>query len=135
VPEAIPAEIPLADFVVLTVPLTPETRGMFGAREIGLMKRSAYFVNIGRGKTVDQAALVAALREGRIAGAGLDVFEDEPLPADSPLWEMEKVIVTAHYSGETPSYGERLWAIFLDNLGRYARGEPLRNVVDRSAGY
>lgn len=134
-PEGLAAEIPEADFVVLTVPLTPATRGMFGVRELALMKRTAYFVNIGRGKTVDEPALVGALGEGRIAGAGLDVFEEEPLPADSPLWDLGNVIVTAHYSGQTPRYGERLWEIFLDNLGRYARHEPLMNVVDREAGY
>ncbi len=134
-PEALAAEVPEADFVALTVPLTPATRLMFGVREIALMKRSAFFVNIGRGKTVDQPELVRALKEGRIAGAGLDVFEEEPLPAASPLWDMENVIVTAHYSGQTPCYGERLWGIFIDNLGRFARGEPLVNVVDREEGY
>lgn len=134
-PEELHAELPEADFVVITLPYTTRTAGMFGAREIGLMKRTAYLVNIGRGGTVRQEDLVRALKDGRIAGAGLDVFEEEPLPEDSPLWDLENVIVTAHYAGFTPHYGERLWDIFLDNLGRYVGGEPLRNVVNRSEGY
>ena len=134
-PECLHEWLPQADFVVLTVPLTPETRGMIGERELGLMKPTAYIVNIGRGGTIDEAALIAALREGRIAGAGLDVFEKEPLPSDSPLWELPNVIITAHYAGVTPAYNERAMAIFLDNLRRYKAGEPLRNVVDKTLGY
>ncbi len=127
--------LPQADVVVLTVPLTRETVGMFGEAEFRAMKPSAYFINIGRGKVVREEALIRALREGWIAGAGLDVFETEPLPPSSPLWAMENVIITAHYAGLTPVYHERAMAIFLDNLRRYVAGEPLHHVVDKGAGY
>ncbi|NLF00795.1 MAG: D-2-hydroxyacid dehydrogenase [Anaerolineales bacterium] len=127
--------LPEADFVVLTAPLTHETKGMIGARELGVMKRTAIIINIGRGGTIDEPALIAALQEGRIAGAGLDVFETEPLPSSSPLWAMDNVIITAHYAGLTPRYDERALGIFLDNLRRYRAGEPLRNVVDKELGY
>jgi phosphoglycerate dehydrogenase-like enzyme len=127
--------LPEADFVVLTVPLSRATCGMIGERELRAMRKTAYLVNIGRGGTIQEQALVEALREGRIAGAGLDVFETEPLPPDSPLWGMPNVIITAHYAGSTPHYDERATAIFLDNLRRYQAGEPLRNVVDKEAGY
>ena len=108
---------------------------MIGERELRLMKPTAHIVNIGRGGTIDEPALIRALAEGWIAGAGLDVFEKEPLPPDSPLWGMENVIITAHYAGATPHYNERALAIFLDNLRRYKAGEPLRNVVDKGLGY
>jgi phosphoglycerate dehydrogenase-like enzyme len=134
-PQRLPDLLPEADFVVLTVPLTHETRGLIGEVELRAMKPSAYIVNIGRGGTIQQPALVRALREKWIAGAGLDVFEREPLPCESPLWDMENVIITAHYSGRTPHYEERAMAIFLDNLKRYVEGRPLRNTVDKSAGY
>jgi phosphoglycerate dehydrogenase-like enzyme len=127
--------LPEADFVVITAPLTDETRGMIGERELRAMRPTAYIVNIGRGGIVDEDALICALQEGRIAGAGLDVFETEPLPEDSPLWKMENVVITAHYAGATPHYDERAMAIFLDNLRRYKAGEPLRNVVDKKLGY
>lgn len=127
--------LPEADFVVVTVPLTQETEKMIGERELRAMKSSAYIVNIGRGKVIDQDALIRALREGWIAGAGLDVTDPEPLPEDSPLWEMENVIITAHYSGLTPYYNERALEIFLDNLERYRSGEEMRNVVDKGLGY
>jgi phosphoglycerate dehydrogenase-like enzyme len=127
--------LPEADFVVLTVPLTSETRGLIGERELRAMKASAYLVNIGRGGTVGEEVLARALKEGWIAGAGLDVFEAEPLSEDSPLWLLENVIITAHYSGSTPHYNERALAIFLENLKRYHNGEPLINVVDKRLGY
>jgi phosphoglycerate dehydrogenase-like enzyme len=127
--------LPEADFVVLTVPLTRETQRMVGERELRAMKPTAYVVNVGRGGIIEESALIRALQEGWIAGAGLDVFETEPLPEDSPLWEMDNVIVTSHYAGITPHYDERAMAIFLDNLRRYQAGEPLRNVVDRELGY
>jgi phosphoglycerate dehydrogenase-like enzyme len=134
-PERLAEVLPEADFVVLTVPLTHATCHMIGEQELRLMKPTAYIVNIGRGGTIDEAALIRALAEGWIAGAGLDVFEKEPLPADSPLWGMENVIITAHYAGATPHYNERALAIFLDNLRRYKAGEPMRNVVDKRLGY
>jgi len=127
--------LPEADFVVLTIPLTRETQGMIGERELRAMKPTAYIVNIGRGGTIQESALIRALQEGWIAGAGLDVFETEPLPDDSPLWAMEEVIITSHYAGLTPHYNERAIAIFLDNLHRYRAGESLRNVVDKRIGY
>ena len=127
--------LPEADFVVITAPLTDETRRMIGEREMRAMKPSAYIVNIGRGGIIDEDALVRALQEGWIAGAGLDVFETEPLLQDSPLWDLENVIVTGHYAGATPHYDERAMAIFLDNLRRYRAGDPLCNVVDKKLGY
>lgn len=127
--------LPSADFVVITAPLTSATRGMFAAEQFGAMKRSAYLVNIGRGGTVVESDLVTALREGEIAGAALDVFEHEPLPATSPLWSMSNVIVTAHYSGATPLYAARALEIFLENLERFQTGRELVNVVDKRVGY
>jgi len=127
--------LPEADCVVLTIPLSHETEGMIGERELRAMKPTSYLINIGRGGTIQEPALVRALREGWIAGAALDVFEQEPLPERSPLWALDNVIVTAHYAGLTPAYDERALAIFLDNLARYRAGEPLRNVVDKAAGY
>jgi phosphoglycerate dehydrogenase-like enzyme len=134
-PEALHELLPQADFVVLTVPLSRATQGMIGERELRVMQPSSYLVNIGRGGIIEEQALVRALREGWIAGAALDVFEQEPLPETSPLWEMDNVIITAHYAGLTPAYDERALAILLDNLRRYREGQPLRNVVDKAAGY
>jgi phosphoglycerate dehydrogenase-like enzyme len=129
------ARLPHADAVVLTVPLSAATRNMIGAEELRAMKPSAYLLNIGRGGTIDEAALARALAEGWIAGAALDVFEQEPLPADSPLWGLENLVITGHYAGMNPHYHERATAIFIDNLRRFRAGEPLRNVVDKHAGY
>lgn len=134
-PEQLIEVLPQADFVVLTIPLTPETRGMIGEPELKSMKESAYVINIGRGGTIREAHLLRALQEGWIAGAGLDVFETEPLPSDSPFWELDNVIITSHHSGQTPHYSERGLAIFIDNLRRYQAGEPLKNVVDKKLGY
>jgi len=134
-PDQLLAVLPEADFVVITIPLTPETRGLFDRRAFAAMRANAYLINIGRGEIVVEPDLIEALQAGRIAGAGLDVFADEPLPPDSPLWDMDNVIVTSHYAGLTPRYDERALAIFLDNLHRYRRGEPLRNVVDKMLGY
>jgi phosphoglycerate dehydrogenase-like enzyme len=133
--DALASLLPSADFVVLTVPLTSETEGMIGAAELRAMKDTAYLINIGRGGTVREDDLLQALREGWIAGAGLDVFEEEPLPKESPLWQMDNVIVTSHYSGSTPHYDDRAFEIFIDNLQRYVSGKPLRNVVDKRLGY
>jgi phosphoglycerate dehydrogenase-like enzyme len=133
--ESLPDLLPEADFVVLVTPLTPETRGLIGERELRLMKRDAYLINVARGGVVDEAALVRALREGWIAGAGLDVFEREPLAPQSPLWDMANVIITGHYGGVTPMYDARAFEVFLDNLHRYRAGQPLCNVVDKRLGY
>lgn len=127
--------LPEADFVVLTVPLTTETKHMVNAQAFARMKPTAYIINIGRGGTIDEEAMIEALRSRRIAGAGLDVFATEPLPPDSPLWEMDHVIITAHYSGITGEYDQRAMKIFLDNLRRYIQGQPMRNLVDKRLGY
>jgi phosphoglycerate dehydrogenase-like enzyme len=134
-PERLLDLLPEADFVVTTAPLTAETQGMIGERELRAMKPTAYIINIGRGGTIQEQVLIRALRKGWIAGAGLDVFATEPLPADSPLWDMENVILTGHYAGMTPRYDERALAIFLDNLRCYRAGQPLRNIVDKKLGY
>ncbi len=125
----------LCDFVVVTAPLTPETYHMIGPEELAAMKPSAYLINIARGAIVDEAALVEALRNGKIAGAALDVFEQEPLPPESPLWELPNVILTPHVSAITPKYDDRATALFAENLRRYLEGKELLNVVDKSLGY
>jgi phosphoglycerate dehydrogenase-like enzyme len=127
--------LPEADFVVLTVPLTNETHHMVNAEAFARMKPSAHIINIGRGATIDEQAMIEALRSGQIAGAGLDVFATEPLPEDSPLWDMENVITTAHYSGITNEYDQRAMQIFLENLQRYGHGQHLMNLVDKKIGY
>lgn len=124
-----------ADFVVLSLPLTPETKALIGEDELRAMKPSAYLINISRGAVVDEEALVVALREGWIAGAGLDVFAREPLPADSELWELPNAIVTSHIAGLSELYNQRLVDLFCDNLQRYLAGQPLRNVVDKMLAY
>jgi len=124
-----------SDFVAVILPLTPQTRGLIDARALGLMKRTAVLINVGRGPVVQEAALIAALRAGTIAGAGLDVFEREPLPADSPLYDMENVVVTPHVSGASPTYFDRAIPFFCENLRRYLAGQPMVNVVDPARGY
>lgn len=134
-PDALRDELPQADVVANTLPLTPETRHIIGRAEIEIMKPGSYIVNIGRGGTIDEAAMIDALKSGHLAGAGLDVFEEEPLPESSPLWEMDNVIITPHYSGLTPRYNERVFDIFCRNLERYLAGDELLNVVDRKLRY
>ena len=124
-----------SDYVALCSALTPQTRHLIGADALAQMKPTAYLINIGRGGLIDEAALAAALREGRIAGAGLDVFEKEPLPPDSPLWEMENVLITPHNAGSSPRSHERTMELFCENLRRYLAREPLMNLVDKRAGY
>jgi phosphoglycerate dehydrogenase-like enzyme len=123
------------DFVLNSLPLTAETRGLLDERALRAMSPSAVLIHLGRGPTVDEAALLRALREGWIAGAVLDVFDQEPLPPQSPLWGLENVLITAHTSGESDHYLERAVEIFCDNLRRYRAGQPLRNVVDKALGY
>lgn len=119
------------DYVVNCMPLTDETRHMFAREQFQAMKRSAYFINIGRGATTDTDGLVQALQQGVIAGAGLDVFEQEPLPVDHPLWAMDNVIMTPHNGGVTDQYQQRALDIFLTNLSAYLHGEsPSLNRVD-----
>lgn len=124
-----------SDYIPVTLPLTPHTRHFIGAREFAAIKPGAYIVNIGRGEVIDEAAMIEALRAGRLGGAGLDVFEKEPLPPDSPLWDMENVILTPHMSGANKDYMEMASALFADNLRRFDKGEALLNMVDRALGY
>jgi phosphoglycerate dehydrogenase-like enzyme len=114
---------------VVATPLSDATHGMIGARELGLMKRSAFVVNVGRGEVIDEAALVEALREGRVGGAGLDVFEVEPLPADSPLWGMPNVYITPHATPAVPDKTERSLRVVVENARRFRAGEPLLNLL------
>ena len=124
-----------SDFVVLQLPLTKETTGIIGEPEITAMKRTAYLINTGRGLVIQEDRLIQALKDGRIAGAALDTFVKEPLPQDSPLWEMENVVITPHVAGLTPLYGDRLVKLFCENLKKYVNKEPLINVIDKSRGY
>ena len=129
--------LPECDYIVVTLPLTAETKHLFGAEQFALMKPSAFFINIGRGELVVEQDLINALLEQQIAGAGLDVFTTEPLPAENPLWEMEHVIVTPHTSGSTEYYDKRVIEdIFIPNLKNYIANESVRiNVVDYEKGY
>jgi phosphoglycerate dehydrogenase-like enzyme len=131
-PDALDSLLPLADFVILTVPHTPETEGFMDRARFSRMKRTAFFINIGRGMTTRLDDLVAALRAGEIAGAGLDVFEQEPLPADHPLWTLPNVLITPHTAGHGPYLDERRFEILLDNCRRFLAQQPLRNVVDKT---
>jgi len=123
------------DYLVLTLPLTERTRHLVNANIFAAMKSTAVLINVARGGVVDEAALIDALRRGHIAGAALDVFEEEPLPPESPLWELPNVILSPHISGATPHYDERATDLFAENLRRFAAGEPLLNVVSRQRGY
>lgn len=128
-------ELGKADYVVLVPALTPETRGMFGTEQFAAMKPNARFLNLGRGALVDEDAMLTALQQGIIAGAGLDVFSTEPLPQDSPFWDLEQVIISPHMSGDLEESGAQLSELFIDNFRRYRAGKPLRNVVDKQRGY
>ncbi|RLM90682.1 D-2-hydroxyacid dehydrogenase [Halobellus sp. Atlit-38R] len=128
-PDALSDAIADARFVVLTPPLTDRTRGLVGSEELDAMREDAYLVNVARGPVVDQASLIGALEAGGIAGAALDVFEEEPLPDDSPLWEMENVIVTPHAAGATRAYGERVAALVEENTKRIRTDDALANQI------
>lgn len=134
-PDQLAAVLPQVDHVALCLPLTSETQGIFAKRELQAMRPSAYVYNVGRGSSIDPHALLLALTEGWIAGAGLDVTEPEPLPADSPLWTMPNVILSQHTSGSSPYNADRITTIFLDNLARFCRGETLNNTIDKQLGY
>jgi phosphoglycerate dehydrogenase-like enzyme len=134
-PERLPELLDRADWLVLAAPLTPATRGVIGRDQIARLRPHAILVNLGRGPLVDERALIEALTAGRIAGAALDVFEEEPLSRDSPLWGMPQVIVTPHVSGFGPRFWERTCELFARNLRHWLAGEPLDNVVDKRAGY
>lgn len=127
--------LPAADYVIVAAPLTDDTRGMFDATAFAAMRPTARFVNIGRGEIVVQPDLVEALRSGRIAAAALDVFEQEPLPDDSPLWDMPNVVVSPHMSADFVGWLDVLAEVFVDNFRRWHAGTPLRNVVDKQLGY
>ncbi len=145
-PEDLPADIvyPAAqtddvfaqsDVIVSVLPLTDETRHAIGERQFNLVPRGAIFLNLGRGAVVDEAALIRALHAGRLTGAGLDVFESEPLPRSSPLWRMHNVIISPHVGGNSDRTAERAAHLFAVNLSRYLSGQPLLNVVSRERGY
>lgn len=123
------------DFVVITLPLTEGTRGLFGQRMFDAMKRTAYLINLGRGGVVDEQALLAALQNGKLAGAAFDVFAQEPLPAESPLWKAPNMIISPHIGGLMPDYREKSTVIFEENLKLFLEKKPLMNVVDRAQGY
>lgn len=123
------------DFVVVSVPLTPETRGMIGAKQLSALKPSAFLVDVSRGGILDHEALIEALNNEKLAGAALDVFPEEPLPADSPLWAMPNVIVSPHVAGLSPHYEERAMALFIENMERYLAGNELLNKVELDRGY
>ena len=127
--------LPKAQNLVLIAPHTPETERMIGARELALLPRGAVFINIGRGALVDEDALIEALRAGHLLGAGLDVFREEPLPPESPLWEMENVIVYPHSASTSYLENARIVDLFCENLRRYLRGEPLLNRLDTTLGF
>jgi phosphoglycerate dehydrogenase-like enzyme len=140
VDETLPAEelealVRRADDVVVAAPLTPDTRGLLGAAAIGAMKPGAVLVNVGRGPVVDETALARALGERKLRGAALDVFETEPLPADSPLWALDNVLLSPHCADNTPGWLEAAMRAFLANLERFRRGEKLLNLVDKRLGY
>jgi phosphoglycerate dehydrogenase-like enzyme len=131
-PEKLDDLLPRADFVVITTPETPQTRGMMNSKRFNLMKSGSFLINVGRGACVVLDDLVAALRSGKIAGAGLDVFEVEPLPPEHPLWGIPNVLITPHVAAENaPHLAERRTQIVVENCRRFARGEPLVNVVDK----
>ena len=123
------------DFLVVTAPLTPATRGLINAEVFAAMKPTAVIVNVSRGEIIDEPAMLAAVSEHRIAGAGLDAHVQEPLPPDSPWWSLPNVVITPHNGATTPQTLTRAMDIFTDNLARYAAGQPLTNVVDKHAGY
>lgn len=134
-PEGLTEVLAASDAVIIATPLTRETRGLIGPAQIAAMKPGAYLVNIARARIVDEPAMLAALASGHLAGAGLDVFMEEPLPPGSPLWARPDVILTPHSSGNYPGYVRQATSIFADNLRRWQRGEPLANLVDKTAGY
>jgi len=133
--EALPEMLRETEYLVLCVPHTPQTERMIGAQELALLPRGAVLVNIARGAVVDETALIEALRAGHLRGAALDVFEVEPLPPESPLWEMENVLVSPHSASTSDRENERITDLFCENLRRFLAGEPLLNVLDTERLY
>lgn len=134
-PEQLPEMLAEADYIVVTVPLTEDTSGMFGHEQFAAMKPSAFFVNVSRGAVVQETALLEALQSRRIAGAGIDVVADEPLPPTSPLWDAPNLLITPHLAAISPLYLDRALQLFADNLALYIKDQPLRNLVDKARGY
>ena len=134
-PDRLHALLAESDYVVLIAPSTAETDALLDATAIGHIKTGAVVINMARGNLVDEPALVAALRSGRLAGAALDVFRQEPLPPDSPFWDLPNVLITPHSMSTAYGENELLVELFCDNLRRYLAGEPLRNLVDKRRGY
>ena len=134
-PDRLPELLGESDYVVIAAPHTPETRKLFRRKQFQQMRRSAYLINIGRGVIVDLADLTAALQSGEIAGAGLDVFELEPLPVEHPLWKMENVIITPHVAGRSPRIAQRHLQVLLENIRRFVQKEPLENVVNKTVWF
>lgn len=133
--EALASMVSVCDYVVVTLPRTETTYHLINADILNAMKKTAVLINVGRGGVVDEAALVSALAAGRITGAALDVFEEEPLPATSPLWNLDNIIISPHVSGYTARYDEKAAALFADNLDRYLNNRPLLNRLERDRGY
>jgi phosphoglycerate dehydrogenase-like enzyme len=134
-PEEIDSVLPLADVVFISAPLTPKSQGMIGPRQFELMKKSAYFVAVSRGKVYNTDALVKALDSRRLAGAGLDVTNPEPLPREHALWKFENVVITPHIAGQSDNVNTRQLELFKENVARFVSGRPLVNVVDKQKGY
>jgi phosphoglycerate dehydrogenase-like enzyme len=127
--------VALSDYIVVTLPLTPETRHFLGANEFAAARPGAYVVNVGRGEVIDQQAMIEALKSGRLGGAGLDVTTPEPLNPESPLWDIENVLLTPHISGAKQGYNDEACEVFVENMRRFIAGRPMLNLVDRSQGY
>jgi phosphoglycerate dehydrogenase-like enzyme len=124
-----------SDYVVLSAPVTAQTTGMIGSRQLAAMKPDAFLLNVGRGPLIDDAALVDVLRQHKIGGAALDVFDQEPLPPNSPLWDLEDLLITPHTGGISQKMWERHYVLFSENLHRYLSGKPLLGLVDKRSGY
>jgi phosphoglycerate dehydrogenase-like enzyme len=133
--QALKSMISECDFLVVAVPLTPETRGLIGVDELAVMKPISFLVDVSRGGVIDHIDLIRALKDKKIAGAALDVFPEEPLPPNSPLWKFSNVILSPHVSGNTPHYDQRAIALFSENLRHYLAGEPLHNQFNIEQGY
>ncbi|MDA0347454.1 MAG: D-2-hydroxyacid dehydrogenase [Verrucomicrobia bacterium] len=134
-PDKLNSLLPRADIIVCLLPNTPDSRHILGPAQFALMKRGVFIANLGRGIHIDENAMIAALQDGIVAGAGLDTFETEPLPSDSPLWAMENVIISPHCSGFQPDYGYEARRLFIRNLKHFASNETMFNVVDKELGY
>lgn len=134
-PDRLDEVLPRADVVFIAAPLTPESEGMIGTEQFAAMKRGAYFIAVSRGRLYDKGALVKAIDSQKLAGAGLDVTDPEPLPADDPLWQFDNIVITPHVASHAKGSDVRRLDVVAGNIGRFARGEPLTNVVDKSVGY